>query len=30
MDFVYLAGIIVFFGLLVGLAAGCAKLGGTQ
>ncbi len=30
MDLVYLAGIVLFFGLMVALAAGCAKLGGGQ
>ena len=30
MDIVYLASIIVFFGLLVALASGCTKLGGPQ
>lgn len=30
MDFVYLAGIGLFFALMLGLAAGCARLGGHQ
>jgi hypothetical protein len=30
MDFIYLAGIALFFALMAGLAVGCAKLGGTQ
>ena len=30
MDAVYVAAIIVFFGLTVGLVLGCAKLGGPQ
>jgi hypothetical protein len=30
MDFVYLAGIVVFFLLLIGMAAGCARLGGPK
>lgn len=30
MDLVYLAGISLLFMLAAGLAAGCAKLGGTQ
>jgi hypothetical protein len=30
MDIAYLAGISLFFALAVGLAAGCAKLGGTS
>jgi len=29
MDLVYLAGIGLFFLMITGLAAGCAKLGGT-
>jgi hypothetical protein len=28
MDFIYLAGIGLFFGLMAGLAFGCAALGG--
>lgn len=30
MDIVYLASIIVLFGLIVALASGCAKLGGPR
>lgn len=30
MDFIYIAGIFLFFILLIGLAYGCAKLGGVQ
>ena len=30
MDLVYLAGIALFFGLMAGLAFGCAKLGGSR
>lgn len=30
MDLIYLAGIALFFILMVGLAVGCAKLGGTK
>lgn len=30
MDLFYLAGIVLFFALVVGLAVGCAKLGGAQ
>lgn len=30
MDLVYLAGIGVCFTLMLGLAAGCARLGGTK
>ena len=30
MDLVYLAGIVVFFGLVAFMAIGCAKLGGTK
>jgi hypothetical protein len=30
MDLFYLAGIALFFALVVGVAVGCAKLGGTQ
>ena len=30
MDLIYLAGIAVFFVLLIGMAAGCAQLGGKQ
>ncbi len=30
MDLFYLAGIVLFFILMAGLAVGCAKLGGTQ
>jgi hypothetical protein len=30
MDLVYLAGIGLFFALMLGLAAGCARLGGTK
>ncbi len=30
MDLVYLAGIVLFFGLAVGLAFGCARLGGAR
>ena len=30
MDLVYLAGIILFFGLTAALAVGCARLGGGK
>ena len=30
MDLVYLAAIVLFFALMIGLAAGCARLGGAQ
>jgi hypothetical protein len=30
MDFIYFTGIGVFFVLMVGLAVGCARLGGTK
>jgi len=30
MDLAYLAGIVLFFFLLVGLVAGCGRLGGKQ
>lgn len=30
MDLVYLAGIVLFFFLMVGLVAGCGRLGGKQ
>lgn len=30
MDVVYIAGIICFFGLTIGLVVGCKKLGGPQ
>lgn len=30
MDLIYLAGIVLFFGLLAAMAYGCAKLGGEQ
>lgn len=30
MDLIYLTGIFLFFILLIGLAYGCAKLGGIQ
>ena len=30
MDFFYLAGIIVFFALVAGLAIGCGRLGGGK
>ncbi len=30
MDLVYLAGIGLFFVLMIGLAAGCARLGGAK
>ena len=30
MDFYYLAGIALFFVLLVGLAIGCDRLGGAK
>lgn len=30
MDIVYLAGIVLFFFLLVGMVAGCGRLGGKQ
>ena len=30
MDIFYIAGIVLFFVLMAGLAIGCAKLGGVQ
>jgi hypothetical protein len=30
MELIYIAGIFLFFALIVGLAHGCAKLGGIQ
>lgn len=30
MDIVYLAGVGLFFALMLGLAAGCARLGGHK
>lgn len=30
MDLVYLAGIVLFFALMAGLAVGCGKLGGAK
>ncbi len=30
MDLIYLAGILLFFVLTVGLAVGCARLGGAK
>ena len=30
MDLVYLAAIVLFFALMVCLAAGCARLGGAK
>ena len=30
MDLVYLAGIGLFFALMLGLAAGCGRLGGAK
>jgi len=30
MDLVYLAAIGLFFALMIGLAAGCARLGGAK
>ncbi len=30
MDFIYLAGITLFFALLAGLAIGCDRLGGAK
>jgi hypothetical protein len=30
MDLIYIAGIFLFFILLVGMAYGCSKLGGVQ
>ena len=30
MDLVYIAGIVLFFGLMVAMAVGCAKLGGDK
>lgn len=30
MDLVYLAGIGLFFALMIGFAAGCARLGGVK
>jgi hypothetical protein len=30
MDLVYLAGIGLFFALMIGLAVGCARLGGAK
>ena len=30
MDFIYLAGIVLFFAAMAGLAFGCASLGGAK
>jgi len=30
MDLIYLAGILLFFALMAGMAVGCAKLGGVK
>jgi len=30
MDLIYLAGILLFFALMAGMAVGCAKLGGAK
>jgi hypothetical protein len=30
MDIIYIAGVFLFFILLVGMAYGCSKLGGMQ
>jgi hypothetical protein len=30
MDIFYVAGVVLFFVLMAGLAIGCAKLGGAQ
>ncbi len=30
MDLIYLATIVAFFGLMVGLAIGCSRLGSAQ
>jgi hypothetical protein len=30
VDFIYLAGIVLFFALMAGLAFGCARLGGAK
>jgi len=30
MDLIYIAGIFLFFILLVGMAYGCSKLGGVE
>ncbi len=30
MDLIYLAGIVLFFGLIAAMAAGCARLGGSK
>ena len=30
MDLVYLAAVGLFFALLIGMAAGCARLGGAK
>ena len=30
MDLIYLAEILLFFGLLVAMAVGCARLGGAK
>jgi hypothetical protein len=30
MDFVYIAGIVLFFALMAGLAFGCARLGVSE
>lgn len=30
MDFIYLANIGLFFALMLGFAAGCARLGGAK
>ena len=30
MDLFYLAGIVLFFAMMAGLAVGCARLGGAE
>ena len=30
MDLIYLAGMLLFFGMVAGMAVGCAKLGGAK
>jgi hypothetical protein len=30
MDIIYLAGTLLFFAVMAGMACGCAKLGGMQ
>lgn len=30
MDLIYLAGLVLFFGLMAGMALGCDRLGGKK